>query len=64
MTGQLQAVGTAMVDEGKLTKCTVTESETQAADTDSAWFDVEVVDKDSLEHIYLTYHFQYSTKED
>ena len=34
------------------------------ADTDSAWFDVEVVDKDSLEHIYLTYHFQYSTKED
>lgn len=64
VTGQLQAVGTAMVDEGKLTKCTVTESETQAADTDSAWFDVEVVDKDSLEHIYLTYHFQYSTKED
>ena len=62
VTGQLQAVGTAMVDEGKLVRCVVTESNKYTADIDSAWFDVEVIDKDSLEHVYLTYHFQYSTK--
>lgn len=60
---QLQAVGTAMVSEGKLISCTVSESQNYAADSDSAWFEIAVVDKDSMEHIYLTYKFQFSTNE-
>lgn len=60
---QLQAVGTAMVSEGKLISCTVFESQTSTADSDSAWFEIAVVDKDSMEHIYLTYKFRFSTNE-
>ena len=58
---QLQAVGNSMVSEGKLTSCTVTESSVYTADGDSAWFEISVIDKDSMEHIYLTYKFQFST---
>lgn len=58
---QLQAVGNSMVSEGKLTSCTVSESSVYTADGDSAWFEIAVVDKDSMEHIYLTYKFQFST---
>jgi hypothetical protein len=58
---QLQAVGNSMVAEGKLNSCTVSESSLYTADGDSAWFDIAVVDKDSMEHIYLTYKFQFST---
>jgi hypothetical protein len=58
---QLQAVGNAMIAEGKLIDCRVTESTVYVADGDSAWFDVTVIDKDSMEHIYLTYKFQFST---
>lgn len=58
---QLQAVGNAMVSEGKLTSCKVSESTTYTADGDSAWFEIVVVDKDSMERIYLTYKFQFST---
>lgn len=60
---QLQSVGTAMVSESKLISCKVYESTTFKADGDSAWFEVAVVDKDSMEHIYLTYKFQFSTNE-
>lgn len=58
---QLQAVGNDMVDEKKLVSCVVTENKTYKADGDSAWFDIDVVDKDSQEHIYLTFKFRYST---
>jgi len=58
---QLQAVGNSMVSEGKLTSCTVAESSVYTADGDSAWFEISVIDKDSMEHIYLTYKFQFST---
>ena len=58
---QLQTVGDAMIAEGKLIACTISESSVYIADGDSAWFDVNIVDKDSMEHIYLTYRFQFST---
>lgn len=60
---QLQGVGNDMVSEGKLISCKVTESSVYVADGDSAWFEVAVIDKDSMEHIYLTYKFQFSTNE-
>ena len=59
--GQLQEIGTLMVEEEKLVSCVVTENESYVMDGDSAWFDVDVVDKDSMEHIYLTFRFQFST---
>ncbi len=58
---QLQTVGDAMIAEGKLIACTISESSVYVADGDSAWFDINIVDKDSMEHIYLTYRFQFST---
>lgn len=58
---QLQAVGDAMVEEDKLILCKVIESSKYTADGDNVWFDIEVVDKDSMEHIYLTFVFQFST---
>lgn len=63
LISQVQAVGDAMVSEGKLTSCAVTESSSYTADGDSAWFDIAVVDKDSMERIYLTYKFRFSTNE-
>lgn len=50
-----------IVQRGKLTAITVSESTVNVADGDSAWFDIDVVDKDSMEHIYLSYRFQFST---
>lgn len=61
---QMQSVGDSMIEEGKLIACTVTESSTYKADGDSAWFDIDVIDKDSMEHIYLTFYFRFSTNED
>lgn len=61
VVSQLQTIADAMVDEDKLEVCKVTESKTYAPEGDSAWFDIDVVDKDSMEHIYLTYTFQFST---
>ena len=64
VVSQLQGVGDAMVEEGKLVSCTIMESSAYKADGDSAWFDFVVVDKDSMEHIYLTFQFQFSTVEE
>ena len=50
--------------EGKLVACTVTESSAYSSDGDSAWFDIDVTDKDSMEHIYLTFTFRFSTREE
>ena len=52
-----------MIEEGKLVACTVTESTVYKADGDSAWFVIDCVDKDSAEHLYLTYYFRFSTQE-
>jgi len=60
---QITGIGNDMIAEGKLVSCKVSESGTYKADGDSAWFDIDVIDKDSLEHIYLTFRFQYSTNE-
>lgn len=61
---QIQGVGDTMREEGKLAACTVTESSAYKADGDSAWFDIDVVDKDSMEHIYMTFLFGFSTNEE
>ena len=57
----LNEVGAAMIREGKLVSCTVTEHPGKAANTDYAYFLISVVDKDSMEHLYLYYNFCYST---
>ncbi len=61
---QIQGVGDAMREEGKLVSCVVTESSTNKADIDSAWFELDVIDRDSMEHIYLTFLFRFSTIEE
>lgn len=61
---QVQGVGDSMCEEGKLVACAVTESSAYKADGDSAWFDIDVIDKDSMEHIYLTFLFRFSTNEE
>ncbi len=61
---QIQGVGDAMIEESKLVACTVSESSGYKADGDSAWFDIDVIDKDSMEHIYLTFLFRFSTNEE
>ena len=53
-----------MVEDIKLVSCKVTESRSYTADGDSAWFDIDVIDKDSMEHIYLTFLFRFSTIEE
>lgn len=60
---QLQGVGDTMIEEGKLIACTVAESSIYKADGDSAWFEIDCIDKDSAEHIYLMYAFRFSTQE-
>lgn len=62
-TSQIQEVCDSMVEEGKLVACSVAESSVQKAGADSAWFDIDVVDKDSMEHVYLTFLFQFGTNE-
>lgn len=57
----IQNVGNAMIGEGKLNACTVTPSSKVVTDGDTCGFDIEVVDKDSAEKIYLIYYFQFST---
>lgn len=61
---QIQGVGDSMKEEGKLVACEVSESSSYKADGDSAWFDIDVIDKDSMEHIYLTFMFRFSTVEE
>lgn len=52
-----QKVISAMVQEGKLISGTMTLVSTSA---DSNWYDIEVIDPDTLEKIYLHYKFRYS----
>lgn len=60
---KLNEVGTAMIQEGKLVSCSVTEHPDKTANADYAYFLIDVVDKDSLEHLYLYYNFSYDTEE-
>lgn len=57
----VQAVCNAMVNEGKIQYALVEESTSNVADGDACWFDIDVIDLDSAEHIYLTYNFRFST---
>lgn len=61
VVSKLQGIVNAMVNEGKLLSGTVVENTVQTADGDYAYFDINVIDKDSIEHIYLTYRFQFSS---
>lgn len=58
---KMQEVGSAMIEEGKLSFCNITESTEYPANGDSVWFDIDVIDKDSAEHIYLIYVYQFNT---
>lgn len=58
---QLQAVVNAMINESKLVAGTVTESAVYQSDGDYAYFVLDIVDKDSIEHLYLTYRFRFSS---
>lgn len=61
IAGQLQAVGNQMISEGKLNFLEVSESTRYVSNADYCYFDIDVIDKDSAEKIYLLYTFQYST---
>lgn len=58
---QLQAVGNAMIAEGKLIAFNIRLSSIFPPDGDSAWFEYDVIDKDSMEHIYSSFIFQFNT---
>jgi len=58
---QLDDVCFNMKKEGKILSYSITEDQAYVADGDSAWFIIDVVDKDSAEHIYTAYGFQFST---
>ncbi len=58
---QLDDVCASMKKEGKILSYSVMEDPAYVADGDSAWFIIDVVDKDSAEHIYTAYGFQFST---
>ena len=58
---KLNEIGTDMISEGKLKSFSVAESDAYVADGDSCWFCIDVVDKDSAEHIYSFFNFQFST---
>lgn len=60
---KLQAVINSMINEGKLMSGTVSENMVQTSDGDYAYFDIHVIDKDSIERVYLTYIFQFSSTE-
>ena len=56
-------VGNDMIGEGKITKINVYENPQKTSDGDSCWFIIDVIDKDSAEHIYSNYNFQFSVNE-
>lgn len=59
--GRLLEIGSNMIAEGKLVSFNAAESNLYVSDGDSCWFVLDVIDKDSAEHIYLFYNFQFST---
>jgi len=61
IAGAIQAICNDMIDEGKIQYGDVQESTKIVADGDTCGFDIDVIDLDSAEHIYLIYYFRYST---
>ena len=57
-----KAIIAAMVGEKKLTSGDMYEDENNPPQGDSAWFILDIVDKDSLEHVYLAYKFRFATE--
>jgi len=53
-------VGRAMIAEGKLISCNVTEDPERPPEGDSSWFVVAIDDLDSQEKIYITYQCRYA----
>lgn len=49
-----------MIAEGKLSSGSCEEDTLNPASGDSAWFIFNIVDLDSIEHVYLTYRFHFS----
>lgn len=60
---KLQKICNDMIKEGKLVHAEVTESTKYIADGSYCYFDIDVIDKESAEHIYLFYKFRFSTQE-
>ena len=56
-----QGVINDMIAESKLTAGAIVESAIYKATGASAWFDIAVIDKDSVEYIYNTYIFNFDT---
>mgnify|MGYP002928430181 FL=1 len=57
-----KAIIAAMVGEKKLTSGDMYEDDSNPPQGDSAWFILDIVDKDSLEHVYLAYKFRFATE--
>ena len=56
----MNGVGNQMIAEGKLQSFSASESTTNPAKGDSAWFVLEVLDNDSIEKVYMTYRFRFA----
>lgn len=61
VVAQLQTIVNSMISEGKLVAGTVSEDTNSVSDGDYAYFVIDVVDLDSIEHVYLTYRFRFSS---
>lgn len=59
--GALQDVVDAMIAESKLISGTVSLNPAYTPNGDSAWFIIDVIDKDSAEHIYTDFLFRFNT---
>ena len=59
--GALQSIVNEMIAESKLTSGTVSLNPAYSPDGDSAWFLIDVIDKDSAEHIYTDFLFRFNT---
>lgn len=62
--GKLQKIINDMVNEGKLVSGAISENSVHPADKDYCYFDLNVIDKDSAERIFLLCKFQFSTVEE
>lgn len=59
---QLQMVADAMISENKITSCTISTVNNSSAGEDAALFNIDVIDKETAEHIYLYYVFRQETE--
>lgn len=59
--GALQSIVDEMVAESKLVSGTVSLNPAYSPNGDSAWFIIDIVDKDSAEHFYTDFLFRFET---